>query len=322
MQPAKSLIDAFEKLTLKHGGPVAWSLSFDSGKPGPHALFSSIIHGNETGSLPAVLGLAEKLSKGKVDFIGRISFILGNVAASLKNERLIEADLNRVFTETGSDSLERRRALELMPFLKTADLFVDFHQTTMPCLEPFFIFAFEERSYLWARYTEAAGVLITRSAKEKFTQNALCIDEYARQFKIPSITIELGQAGLTAEAETATQKILDKVIEGHKKMASGATLEDLAARAPELRFLAITHREPFDDRSAELKPGYVNLGRVQGNELMGKGAKGEYVCPRDGYLLFPKYAKRDEKGLATGPLGGELYMLLEPLDDHPQRLWG
>lgn len=323
MQPAQKYIDAFEALAARRPGPVSWSFSIDSGKPGPHALFSSIIHGNETGSLPAVLETLSALDKGQIDFIGKMTFFLGNVPASRKNIRFIEADLNRVFTETGADTAERRRALELMPLLETADVYIDFHQTTMPCVEPFFIFGYEHRSYLWARSTGAARVLVTRSAKEKFTAHALCIDEYARKFNIPSMTIELGQAGLTEQAEKTSRVIIQKVIENLKLIHSGkATLESLAAEQEEFRFLTVTHKVMFEDPSQTLKEGHINLGKVKKGDLMGHSSREQYFCPADGELLFPKYPKRDDKGMSIDPLTGELYMLLEPLKEHPHKLWG
>lgn len=323
MEELSKHLETFAALAQRFPGPVPWSAHFDSGLPGPHCLFSGLVHGNETGSLPALAQSFSDIVEGRRPTLGKVTVVLGNEPAARQGERFLDVDLNRIFIEDAPDSRERRRALELMPLLKSADLFIDFHQTTMPALEPFFIFAFEMKSYLWARYSEGAKVLITRSAKERFTNNSLCIDEYARQFGIPSLTLELGQAGINERATQTTRKVVERVLDGILELQNKkTTLETLALEAPDFRFLTAKYKVPFDDRTAALKPGLVNLSEVKKNEVLGKRESGDYVCPEDSYVMFPKYPKRDANGLALGNLGGELYVLLKELEEHPKNLWG
>lgn len=322
LQPAKPYLENFAEMISIRPGPIPWSVSFDSGKPGPHVVVTGVIHGNETGSLPAIVKFVQKLQLNQIDFVGRMSFVLGNIPAFLKNERYLEADLNRVFNQDAPDTAERRRAIEISPFLETADLFIDLHQTSMPCLHSFYIFAFEEKSYLWARALAGAKTLVTRSQKDSFSKGDLCIDEYARHKGIPSVTIELGQKGITPEAECIATYILENIAHIQKQIALGqTTLEQAAEAQPELDFLTIHFREPFTDKKATLEPGFINMQPVRKDQYMGRSPSKSFSTPDAGYLLFPKYPRRDESGVCIDPMVGELYMLLTRLPKHPRDLY-
>lgn len=321
-QPAKPYLEAFAELSAMNPGPIPWSVSYDSGKPGPHVMFTSIIHGNETGSLPSVVKFVKRIEQKQIDFVGRMSFVLGNIPAFLKNERYLESDLNRVFNDEGKDSAERKRANEIKPFLKTADLFIDLHQTSMPCLHSFYIFAYEEQSYLWARALAGAKTLVTRSPAASFSKGDLCIDEWARNQGIPSVTVELSQRGLSPQAECISTYMIETVADIQLRISKGeTTLEKEANIQPELDFLTVSFNEPFRDPTATLEPGFINLNPVRKGQYLGRSAKGDLRTPIDGSLLFPRYPKRDEKGLATDPLVEELFMVMTRLPKHPREMF-
>ena len=85
----KDYLDRFETLTKEHPGAAPWSFRFDQGKHDKHVLFGGITHGNEVGSLPALIELAEKLLIGDIVLGGTVSIVLGNVEACLEGERFI-----------------------------------------------------------------------------------------------------------------------------------------------------------------------------------------------------------------------------------------
>ena len=66
MGTVKDYLDRFETLTKEHPGAAPWSFRFDQGKHDKHVLFGGITHGNEVGSLPALIELAEKLLIGDI----------------------------------------------------------------------------------------------------------------------------------------------------------------------------------------------------------------------------------------------------------------
>ena len=128
MTQAQSYLDQFSVLAEKHAGPIPWTLSFDFSRHNKHMVFGAITHGNETGSLPAVIRMAEALARGEINYGGRVTLMLGNIKACQQNRRFVEADLNRVFLEEAPESLEKNRAFEMMKVLDHADVFIDFHQ--------------------------------------------------------------------------------------------------------------------------------------------------------------------------------------------------
>ena len=118
---------------------------FDSEKPGPHVMISSVVHGNELSYAIAI----DHLLKYEVQSLkGKLTLGFMNVAAFLSFDpenptfsRFIDEDFNRLWTkdvlEGNRDSVELRRAREVRPILDTVDLLLDIHSmqtTTLPLL--------------------------------------------------------------------------------------------------------------------------------------------------------------------------------------------
>lgn len=313
MHDTHSLMAQFFDSAAQHSGPVPGSISFDFGGHDGHIVFGSVVHGNEVGSLPEVLACIKNLAAGKISYRGKVSFFLGNIEAAKKNVRFVESDLNRAFGPnfSGSPTLERKRALELTPLLDSADVFIDFHQTTQKCLKPFYVFAMHPESYYWARAVGMARTFITRKAGKSFSALGMCSDEYMRSQDKPGLTIELGQQGYSTLADSITHHILQRGLRYMDKMyLSGVPLKKLAHKNEDFEFLTITHREPFLHPKARLHEGFYNFSAVKkGTEVGLTENMKPIVVPQDGFLLFPKYPVRAADGAAEPPLAGELYVL-------------
>ena len=124
-----ALLDRFQQTAMPHPFDYEWVHHHDGGEHALHVVFGCMVHGNEYGSLPAAVRLVDELHKGTRSFGGKITVFLGNPEAALRHQRYLEADLNRVFLDTGNDTHEDRRARALMPILDAADVLIDFHQT-------------------------------------------------------------------------------------------------------------------------------------------------------------------------------------------------
>lgn len=61
---------------------------------------------------------------------GSLMFTTGNEKACLLNKRFIDQDLNRSFPGNKNGNYEERRAAELLPLIKSADIVIDIHSTT------------------------------------------------------------------------------------------------------------------------------------------------------------------------------------------------
>jgi len=117
--------------------------TFDSGRPGPHAMINAITHGNEICGAIAVDRLlsmgAEKIRPVR----GKLSLSFANVEAFSRFNpadphatRFVDEDFNRVWTaetlDAARDSAELRRARELRPIIDEVDLLLDIHSMHSP----------------------------------------------------------------------------------------------------------------------------------------------------------------------------------------------
>ena len=108
---------------------------FDSGKLGPHVMISSVVHGNE---LCGAIAVDHMLQKNVRPLKGKLSLAFMNVEAYLSFDpdnpsasRYLDEDFNRLWTKEvlagNRDSIELRRARQVLPVLDTVDLLLDIH---------------------------------------------------------------------------------------------------------------------------------------------------------------------------------------------------
>ncbi len=112
---------------------------FDSGRPGRRALITALLHGNEFSGASTVMRL---LNAALRPVRGSLTLALCNLAAYDRFDparpdasRFVEEDMNRVWTPqalASPTSLERRRALALLPFVQQADWLLDLHSMHEP----------------------------------------------------------------------------------------------------------------------------------------------------------------------------------------------
>jgi predicted deacylase len=115
---------------------IPYIFSFDSGKPGPHVLVNSLMHGNEVSGAIAVAGL---LDHGLRPRRGKLTLCFANVEAYHSFDpdrpdasRFIDQDLNRVWSpeildDSSRTSSEIRRARQMRPVIASVDFLLDLH---------------------------------------------------------------------------------------------------------------------------------------------------------------------------------------------------
>jgi predicted deacylase len=117
------------------GIPYIWT--FDSGKPGPHAAVTAIVHGNEPCGAIALDWLMASQTR---PIAGKLSFAFINTAAYEAFDpevpdatRWVDEDFNRLWGPGLLDDLDRKvtseveRAREIRPWLSNVDLLLDIH---------------------------------------------------------------------------------------------------------------------------------------------------------------------------------------------------
>ena len=317
----ESFLNEFKELEKNYGNGTPYSITLNHNKHKGHIIFSGIVHGNEVGSLPSIIKCIRDLLSNKINFGGKVSFFLGNIEAAKNNVRFIDSDLNRSFGNkyTGQLNKERNRALEIMPLLRTADVYFDFHQTIMPCLKPFYIFEMSRQSYHWARAAGVASTFVTRKKGASFSTAGMCSDEYVRSLGNVGITIELGEKGFTHEAETMSYEIMKRALNCMDKVYKNHfPIEKLAHKNIDFEFLSVVHREPFLNSKIKLNEGLLNFKKITEGMVLGLNEQNiPFTSPRNGYILFPKYPKRNENGEAILPLPGEIYVIADKINEHP-----
>jgi succinylglutamate desuccinylase len=113
---------------------LSHSFTIDSQKPGPHLVIVGGLHGSEPAGVEAIIAFVKNLETKNLQLnCGQITFILGNPKAYLKNQRFIDANLNRVFLDTLPDNYEGQRAGEIRNFLvkNKPNLILDLHSVSV-----------------------------------------------------------------------------------------------------------------------------------------------------------------------------------------------
>jgi predicted deacylase len=110
--------------------PFVQSHVFDSGKPGPSLLVLGALHGNGTAGTIALNELMQELRQKRVTLLcGRLTLVpVANPAAYARGQRLVHANLNRLFTPNPAPrNDEERAAAEIMPLIDACDVLLDIH---------------------------------------------------------------------------------------------------------------------------------------------------------------------------------------------------
>lgn len=313
----ENALNNFCELALKYPGIITDSLTLNPEAKSKHVVFSSIIHGNEIGSIPGVVSAVKKISSNNQYEDIKITFILGNKNAALQNMRYIERDLNRSFDTESTDTAEHKRAKEIEKILNTADIFIDFHQTIMPSQSPFYIFPFHAQSYYWARTIHASKNLVTRSQGESFSPLGKCSDEYCHKRDIPAITIELGQAGINSETTQSVEDIIFKTLDAASLIVKNHKIEDLSSKSEEIDIYLIKKRLKFEKRDVRLKEGFYNFCPIRSGELIGKDedTQESIFSEMTGYTLFPAYPEKKGDGYYNPKKFDTLLHIVQKSDD-------
>lgn len=317
----KRLLTRFRSLDGSGPFDYEWCFHHDGGESEAHLVVGAIIHGDEVGSVPAVVDLAERLATASVSYGGRLTLVLGNPEASLKNRRFLDYDLNRVFTDSPPNGHEGDRSLALKPILRTADVFLDLHQTIQPTTSAFYTFPFDRDGWKWARLIGNAPIWVTRAPGAGFSRDSCCADEFVRSLGKTGLTLELGHKGFSASATEKTTAVLQRLLLATAQWNGDLTaIEAMAGTQPDFNFIETSYAHPFSDPTLRLKDGIRNLAPVKEGELLSAEGSTAIEAPIEGYILFPKYPTY-QNGSATMPRPNELFQIATTMSEHPEQRW-
>ena len=303
-------------------GTIPYSLQYDYQNSSCHLLTICATHGDEIGSLPSALRFFKLFTEGKTSFKGKWTLIWGNPEASKLRQRFVEQDLNRVYGQLDGKSLECQRANQISPLIKEATVFVDFHQTIMPTLIPFYCSNMYKSSYDLARALGGPNVLFATKAPSKDNSKAhqkiKTQNGFATFHDIPSVTVEIGVKGFNKSSELLADHLFNRLLEIASLCSPNEPTTDVlskqALKYPSLSIFEGCYKEPFTNPEMTLLTGWKNFSPISKGEVIGykdNQQKAPLTAPRKGVIIFPKYPKRNEKGEIEGPLPDYIYLLAD-----------
>lgn len=263
---------------------------------------TGVIHGVEVAGLAVLNELARYVALQPNVINAPIVLAIGNRAAALNGTRFVERDLNRSFARQANDLAEDKRAKVLEKYLKSAEYYLDLHQTNEPAANPFFIFPYEKKSVQFAADLDARIPIITHWGKP-FSAEGCCSDEYVQKNGGIGITLELGQNGFHPFHVGAGVLVAWRAVMlacQQKKMAPET--------AP--RYFTWSEVKAYPEGDVRLHEGHYNFKEVKQGDELGRVNGQPILASASGLLLFPKYV-RDLNPNLPRPL--ELYRIIKPI---------
>jgi succinylglutamate desuccinylase len=284
-------------------GPSGSGSSHGAGKSYDVCIMG-LVHGNEVAGVAVLNQLLTMAQYGIISADINLVLILGNVPAGHAGKRFLESDLNRSFQSPRTPtSREELRAKELEPILSRSRYLLDIHQTTQPCVHPFFIFPFTQSGFRFARDLAPEHAVVTHWG-DPFSTEGRCTDEYVNACGGVGITLELGSCGFDryqiAAGVTAALWAI-RVVAGY-----------VGSSEPVLRTLRAEECGPIYTWArvlpwpatglVHLEPGLINFGPIASGQFLGMFDGKKVLADVEGWVLFPKYLSEAEQlSLARRP---------------------
>ncbi len=252
----------------------------------------AITHGNEFVGVRVLNEILNFISQDSYQLRLSICMILGNPAAAKRNQRFLEADLNRSFARVEWSAKEHHRARELEGVLLRTSYLLDLHQTRERSEMPFFIFPYSKGGFSFARQISWEIPIVTHWGKP-FSKVGQCTDEFVNNQGGTGITLELGQNGfdvykISAGFRAALQTI--QVVESNLYKKQPLKVND----SHEV-FTWLEVVEFPESGDASLAPGYYNFKTVAAGETYGVSDGRSLVASTESKILFPYYPNNTER---------------------------
>jgi succinylglutamate desuccinylase len=279
----------------------------------PLTLFG-LIHGNEVVGIQLLNEVLALLASRQVNLTFPLAVALGNYRAVEQGARYLEKDLNRSFGGAQGNAWEITRAAELTTVLSKTWYFVDFHQTSQPSLEPFFIFPYSRKNVQFARELSPTQAVVTHW-HGGFSVDGMATDEYLTKIGGIGLTIETGQNGFSLYQEslgalTALKaiQVVEHHLRSHHKLPTYGPTPGIGDHNPLYTWAQV--QEYPRDGEVTLRPGLLNFQAVSKGEELGLHNGSPLVATATGKLLFPKYL---DPVIDRGRRPGELWRVITPV---------
>ena len=290
--------------------------------PGPLLIVLTQIHGNEPAGKKAVESLFEIIDleytkNNNFDFRGKIVGVIGNLEASKKGVRFVDADLNRLWTNEKVEKIKNKdatslnveeiqqgRILEIINYYSSQDrdqqtVILDIHTTTADG-GVFIIPSEDNKSKKIAQHIKApvlngflkdlSGTVLHYFQKSNFPDQDIC-----------SLCFEAGQHNHPDSVDYALSAIIQcfTSIGGFypedvdPKHSQKLSMNHLPKEAELIYSHRINDGDNFSMREDKI---YKNFDKISKDELLAFDKYGEIRSKEEGMILMPLYQKQGNDG--------------------------
>ena len=292
-------------------GP-GYVMSFDSGRPGPHAMLVALVHGNE---ICGAIALDRLLRERTRPDRGRLTFAFANKAAYKQFDahypeatRYVDEDFNRLWSpdKLGGDagSIELHRARELRPIIESVDILLDLHSMQHPSA-PLALAGSHAKGLRFAKAVGAPNVIIIDAGHASGTR----LRDYGN-FGDPegpknALLVECGQHWEASSADVALAVC-------HRFLAHTGTIDrnrlpaEALVKAPPQRVIEITDRVTVQTDDFRFSKPFVGLEQISdSHEVIGHDGSDPIRTPyANAILVMP--SRRLVKGQTAVRIGREI----------------
>lgn len=281
--------------------------NYTSNKKGPLLFVTGGVHGNEPSGVKALEKVFEELEKNQPEINGRIVGVRGNTTALEKDQRYIDEDLNRTWTEENvnkdPDTTEQKEMQEIIEVLEqfpesqfSKRYFLDCHTTSSDSL-PYISVQEVNDNDPWAH---KFPTYIVRGFSD-IVYGA--IDHYMSRTGLTGFVFEAGQHTSPASVENH-----EGVIWLALKEACGLDLSKISCypdcvdkfakeNAPEQKTFEIIYRHEIKEGdSFKMESGYKNFQKIEKGELLAISNGKEIRSEWDAYIFMPLYQSQGNDG--------------------------
>jgi succinylglutamate desuccinylase len=265
---------------------------------GPHIVVLGGVHGDEKTGIEVVKKLNNLFLNKEINiYKGKLTLIMGNEEAVAIGKRgtTAEYNLNRMFSDEhlagpALDFYESRRAHELAPILKSADISLDIHSTSVPTV-PFLPCAFTPRHEKIYRWFDASIVLTDPDFVLGGRRSTT--DEYVDYCGGIGICFETGWANDTTRLQTVMKGILN-ILADQGLIIVANLFEPLV---PSYKVYRMTRKISLTEKGFKYAKGFPDsFQEVKKGELIGYHGDNPEIAEEDGVIAFPRASNQWKLG--------------------------
>lgn len=278
------------------------------------------LHGNEPSGVDAVRRVFANLRREDARMHGELIGLVGNVRALAVGARYLDRDLNRMWTPTqiaaaraSTASAEGGPAAEIS---ELAELSVMLDEIIARARGPIYVLDLHTTSAEGIPFGVVGATEAHRGfASEFLLPGIVGIEEklegvltrYLSHRGCITLAIEGGQSGSAAAA--ANLEAVVTIALAAAGIVDADDLPDLEwardhlawARGDLPQLIEVTSRhEVRPEHGFRMEPGYANIQRTAGGDLLARDSAGEIRAPFDGVVLLPLYQPQGADGFFYG----------------------